>query len=93
MNRDASKPARTARDGPEISTLHELLGGLLSLSPLDIIPGIPTLIALAVLIVCVQLLAATALLVTGVATQAVDHDPEIPSSAHVAASSSRWRCR
>ena len=34
-----------------------LLGGLVTLSPLDIIPGIPTLIALAVLIVCVQLLA------------------------------------
>ena len=33
-----------------------LLGGLVTLSPLDIIPGIPTLIALAVLIVCVQLL-------------------------------------
>ena len=32
------------------------LGGLITLSPLDIIPGIPTLIALAVLIVCVQLL-------------------------------------
>jgi hypothetical protein len=34
-----------------------LLGGLVTLSPLDIIPGIPTLIALAVLIVSVQLLA------------------------------------
>lgn len=34
-----------------------LLGGLVTLSPLDVIPGIPTLIALAVLIVCVQLLA------------------------------------
>jgi hypothetical protein len=34
-----------------------LLGGLVTLSPLDIVPGIPTLIALAVLIVCVQLLA------------------------------------
>ena len=34
-----------------------LLGGLVTLSPLDIIPGIPTLIALAVLLVCVQLLA------------------------------------
>ena len=34
-----------------------LLGGLVTLSPLDIIPGIPTLIALAVLIVCVQLVA------------------------------------
>lgn len=34
-----------------------LLGGLVTLSPLDIIPGIPTLIAVAVLIVCVQLLA------------------------------------
>jgi hypothetical protein len=34
-----------------------LLGGLVTLSPLDIIPGIPTIIALAVLIVCVQLLA------------------------------------
>lgn len=33
-----------------------LLGGLVTLSPLDIIPGIPTLIALAVLVVCVQLL-------------------------------------
>lgn len=33
-----------------------LLGGLVTLSPLDIIPGIPTLIAVAVLIVCVQLL-------------------------------------
>ena len=33
-----------------------LLGGLVTLSPLDIIPGIPTLVALAVLIVCVQLL-------------------------------------
>ena len=33
-----------------------LLGGLITLSPLDIIPGIPTLIALAVVIVCVQLL-------------------------------------
>ena len=33
-----------------------LLGGLVTLSPLDIIPGIPTLIALAVVIVCVQLL-------------------------------------
>jgi hypothetical protein len=33
-----------------------LLGGLVTLSPLDIIPGIPTLISLAVLIVCVQLL-------------------------------------
>ena len=33
-----------------------LLGGLITLSPLDIIPGIPTLIAVAVLIVCVQLL-------------------------------------
>ena len=34
-----------------------LLGGLITLSPLDIIPGIPTLIAAAVAIVCVQLLA------------------------------------
>jgi hypothetical protein len=34
-----------------------LLGGLVTLSPLDIIPGIPTLIAIAVLIVCAQLLA------------------------------------
>lgn len=34
-----------------------LLGGLVTLSPLDVIPGIPTLIAVAVLIVCVQLLA------------------------------------
>lgn len=34
-----------------------LLGGLVTLSPLDVIPGIPTLIALAVLVVCVQLLA------------------------------------
>ena len=34
-----------------------LLGGLITLSPLDIIPGIPTLIAVVVLIVCVQLLA------------------------------------
>lgn len=34
-----------------------LLGGLVTLSPLDIIPGIPTLIAIAVFIVCVQLLA------------------------------------
>ena len=34
-----------------------LLGGLVTLSPLDIVPGIPTLIALAVLTVCVQLLA------------------------------------
>ena len=34
-----------------------LLGGLVTLSPLDIIPGIPTLIALAVLTVCGQLLA------------------------------------
>ena len=34
-----------------------LLGGLVTLSPLDIVPGIPTLIALAVFIVCVQLLA------------------------------------
>jgi hypothetical protein len=34
-----------------------VLGGLVTLSPLDIIPGIPTLIAVAVLIVCVQLLA------------------------------------
>ena len=34
-----------------------LLGGLVTLSPLDIVPGIPTLIALAVLLVCVQLLA------------------------------------
>lgn len=34
-----------------------LLGGLVTLSPLDIVPGIPTIIALAVLIVCVQLLA------------------------------------
>ena len=34
-----------------------LLGGLVTLSPLDIVPGIPTLIALAVLIVCGQLLA------------------------------------
>ena len=34
-----------------------LLGGLVTLSPLDIIPGIPTVIALAVLIVCAQLLA------------------------------------
>ena len=33
-----------------------LLGGLVTLSPIDIIPGIPTLIALAVVIVCVQLL-------------------------------------
>jgi hypothetical protein len=34
-----------------------LLGGLVTLSPLDVVPGIPTLIALVVLIVCVQLLA------------------------------------
>lgn len=34
-----------------------LLGGLVTLSPLDIVPGIPTLIALAVFTVCVQLLA------------------------------------
>jgi hypothetical protein len=34
-----------------------LLGGLVTLSPLDIIPGIPTLLAIAVFIVCVQLLA------------------------------------
>ena len=34
-----------------------LLGGLVTLSPLDIVPGIPTLIAVAVLLVCVQLLA------------------------------------
>jgi hypothetical protein len=34
-----------------------LLGGLVTLSPLDIVPGIPTLIALGVLLVCVQLLA------------------------------------
>lgn len=34
-----------------------LLGGLITLSPLDIIPGIPTLIAVAVFVVCVQLLA------------------------------------
>ena len=34
-----------------------LLGGLVTLSPLDIVPGIPTLVALAVLLVCVQLLA------------------------------------
>jgi hypothetical protein len=34
-----------------------LLGGLVTLSPLDIVPGIPTIIAVAVLIVCVQLLA------------------------------------
>lgn len=34
-----------------------LLGGLVTLSPLDIIPGIPTIIAVAVFIVCVQLLA------------------------------------
>lgn len=34
-----------------------LLGGLITLSPLDIIPGIPTLIAIAVFIVCAQLLA------------------------------------
>jgi hypothetical protein len=34
-----------------------LLGGLVTLSPLDVIPGIPTLIAVAVFIVCVQLLA------------------------------------
>lgn len=34
-----------------------LLGGLVTLSPLDIIPGIPTLIAVVVLLVCVQLLA------------------------------------
>jgi hypothetical protein len=33
------------------------LGGLVTLSPLDIIPGIPTLIALGVVILCVQLLA------------------------------------
>jgi hypothetical protein len=33
-----------------------LLGGLITVSPLDIIPGIPTLIAVVVLIVCVQLL-------------------------------------
>ena len=33
-----------------------LLGGLVTLSPLGVIPGIPTLIAVAVLIVCVQLL-------------------------------------
>src|SRR3989337_1865325 len=34
-----------------------LLGGLVTLSPLDIVPGIPTLIALVVLLVCIQLLA------------------------------------
>src|SRR5687768_1606221 len=34
-----------------------LLGGLVTLSPLDIVPGIPTLIALGVLLVCMQLLA------------------------------------
>ena len=34
-----------------------LLGGLITLSPLDIIPGIPTIIAVAVFVVCVQLLA------------------------------------
>ena len=34
-----------------------LLCGLVTLSPLDIIPGIPTLIALGVFLVCVQLLA------------------------------------
>ena len=34
-----------------------LLGGMVTLSPLDIVPGIPTLIALAVLIICAQLLA------------------------------------
>lgn len=34
-----------------------LLGGLVTLSPLDIIPGVPTLIALAVFPMCVQLLA------------------------------------
>ena len=34
-----------------------LLGGLVTLSPLDVVPGIPTLIALVVLLVCVQLLA------------------------------------
>ena|SRR5687767_3996457 len=34
-----------------------LLAGLVTLSPLDIVPGIPTLIALGVLLVCVQLLA------------------------------------
>jgi hypothetical protein len=34
-----------------------LLGGLVTLSPLDIVPGIPTLIALGVLLVCGQLLA------------------------------------
>jgi hypothetical protein len=34
-----------------------VLGGLVTLSPLDIIPGIPTLIALVVLLVCAQLLA------------------------------------
>jgi hypothetical protein len=34
-----------------------LLGGMVTLSPLDIVPGIPTLIAVAVLIVCAQLLA------------------------------------
>ena len=34
-----------------------LLGGLVTLSPLDIIPGIPTLVAVAVLTICAQLLA------------------------------------
>lgn len=34
-----------------------LLSGLVTLSPLDFVPGIPTLIALGVLLVCVQLLA------------------------------------
>jgi len=89
LKRDASKSARTVREEPGITTLHQLvdrldkaatgervdvecmmeavgrssfgalllLGGIVTLSPLDIIPGIPTLIALAVLIVCVQLLA------------------------------------
>ena len=34
-----------------------LLGGLITLSPLDVIPGIPTLIALGILLICGQLLA------------------------------------
>ena len=34
-----------------------LLGGLVTLSPLDIIPGIPTVIALGIILVCAQLLA------------------------------------
>ena len=33
-----------------------VLGGLVTLSPLDIVPGIPTLIAVVVFLVCVQLL-------------------------------------